>query len=414
MANKVHRWRLSNGLTVLYERRPGLPLVSGSLFFRTGSLWETTSEAGLANMTTELLIQGTRRRSAYAIADVVESMGATLGLQSGEDHAEGGFTAPEEHLPKIFDVMLDVLTEPSFAPKEIQKERESILADLASRQDTIFNRAYDTFNALFYGSHPYGRPADGVPATVKGFRRTDLQTWHREHIRPEGAVFSLISSRPVGEIEKLVERYFRSWKRRATPLQDWPAVTLDFPKAGKYQKLESTFEQGYLMVGVPAPVRRDPDALPLKILNTLLGGGMSSRLFLKLREEAGLAYEVSSFFANRPLPSQWIFYLGLPGEKIPTAHRLLNQLLVELQDKGPTPEEVKQAKQMIRGGFLMDHQTRRRQSWYRGWWEFQGRGWEYDTQYVTEIDAITLKQVRAVGQKLLAQPRVTVEVTPKS
>src|SRR5438046_3658231 len=119
------------------------------------------------------------------------------------------------------------------------------------------------------------------------------------------------------------------------------------------------------MVGWQAPEARHEDQIPLKVLNTLLGGGMSSRLFLILREELGLAYEVSSFYPTRLDTSQWVVYLGLPQEKLKVASQKLRELLERFAHRGPATAELLQAKAMIRGAFLMDRQSRRRQAWYR-------------------------------------------------
>ena len=167
------------------------------------------------------------------------------------------------------------------------------------------------------------------------------------------------------------------------------------------------------MVGWQAPGANHKDQVPMKVLNTLLGGGMSSRLFVVLRENLGLAYVVSSFFPTRLDVSQWVIYLGLPAGKLPVASRKLKELLEKFAKEGPTGRELAQAKAMIRGAFLMDRQSRRRQAWYKAWWEFLGRGPKYGEEFLAQVDAVTAKTVQSLLQKVLAQPRVTVTVTPK-
>lgn len=167
------------------------------------------------------------------------------------------------------------------------------------------------------------------------------------------------------------------------------------------------------MVGCPAPRATEPEHIPLKVLNTLVGGGMSSRLFTVLREEAGLAYEVSSFYPTRLDASQWVVYLGLPEEKLSAASRRLDQLLAQLADRGPTLPEVRQAQAMIRGAFVMDRQSHRRLAWYQAWWEFLGRGTDYGDAFLAAVDAVTPKQLQTLLKTILSQPRVTVKVVPK-
>jgi len=132
-----------------------------------------------------------------------------------------------------------------------------------------------------------------------------------------------------------------------------------------------------------------------------------------LRENLGLAYEVSSFYPTRLDTSAWVIYLGLPAEKLKVASRELDRLLEKAARRGPQKSELDQAKAMIRGAFLMDRQSRRRQAWYAAWWEFLGRGPHYDDDFLAAVDAVTAKTVHDLLRRILAQPRVTVKVVPK-
>jgi predicted Zn-dependent peptidase len=140
---------------------------------------------------------------------------------------------------------------------------------------------------------------------------------------------------------------------------------------------------------------------------------MSSRLFVTLREKLGLAYEVSSFYPTRLDRSQWVIYLGLPKEKLETASRKLDDLLDRMAGTGPNVGEVRQAKAMIRGSFLMDRQSRRRQAWYAAWWEFLGKSAGYGDEFLAAVDRVTPKELGDLLRRILAQPRVTVTVVPK-
>src|SRR5262249_25319765 len=151
-----------------------VPLAAATLLLRTGANVEKPNEAGLANLTVELMLQGTRQRTSLELAHDVESVGASLGVQASEDYTELGFIAPVQHLDGILNVLADILTQPSFPQGEIKKERANVLADLNSRKDSIFNFAYDVFNAQLFGAHPYARPVDGIAETVKRFTQDDL------------------------------------------------------------------------------------------------------------------------------------------------------------------------------------------------------------------------------------------------
>ena len=408
------RWVLPNGLTLLYQSSPSLPLAAGTLLLRTGSLYESPSQAGLANLTVELLLQGTRQYSAEQVADKVESVGASLGTQTSDDYVEIGWAAPAQRLASVLEVLLDLLVNPRFAPAEISKEKAQVLASLSSRYDTLFNIAHDQFNALLFGNHPYGRPVEGRIDTLKRFTRKELLHWHKDYFDPKEAIVSIVAPQSSREGKSLLEKYFRQWKRPVKSAKrgiPFPIARLEHEKK---TKIRASFEQAYLMTGMLAPAISEPGYTALKVLNTLFGGGMSSRLFLELREKMGLAYEVSSFFPTRIQKSQWVLYMGLPPDKLEVARKKMNDLLAQLVDRDVSKEEVDQAKKMIRGSFLMENQTRRRQAWYAAWGEFLGQGPDFARTFLKQVDRVTPKEIRGVARELLSQPRVTVEVVPNA
>ena len=409
----THRWVLPNGLTLLYQSSPALPLAAGTLLLRTGSLYESPRQAGLANLAVELLLQGTRRHSAEQLADKIESVGASLGTQTSDDYVEIGWAAPAQKLGSVLEVLLDLLTQPRFAPSEITKEKAEVLASLSTRYDTLFNIAHDPFNALLFGGHPYGRLVEGRIDTVKRFTRRELLDWHKTWFDPKKAIVSIVAPQSFREGQSMLEKYFHRWDRPASTLGRTPSLCVSALERSAETKIKASFEQAYLMTGMLAPAISEPGYAALKVLNTLFGGGMSSRLFLELREKMGLAYEVSSFFPTRIQKSQWVLYMGLPPDKLDVARKKMNDLLAELVEREVSKNEVDQARKMIRGSFLMENQTRRRQAWYAAWGEFLGQGPDFARAFLTQIDAVTPGEIRAVAKGLLGQPRVTVEVTPR-
>jgi predicted Zn-dependent peptidase len=407
---------LPNGLTVLYRQDAAFPLVSATLLFRQGSREEHKNQAGLSSMTIDLLMQGTRRRNARQIARVTEAVGASIGTQAHEDYTEVGFVAPAAETGTVLDLTAEVLTEPSFPREELAKEKAHVLADLSSRHDAIFNVAYDEVNERLYGEHPYSWPLEGRASAVKRFKRADIQEWHDHHIRPHGTILSMIGPMPAKEAAHAIEKHLKNWgaarRPRSGQSRKDPAP-INLPLRHGEVVVPSKFEQAYFMLAWPAPRASSPDHLPLKVLNTLLGGGMSSRLFVTLREKWGLAYEVSSFYPTRLDTSHWVIYLGLPAEKLSIAAKKLNELLDQMVRHSPAAHEVTQAKAMIRGAFLMDRQSRRRQAWYAAWWEFLGRDPDDGTTFLKAVDAVTPEDLHKVAKRLLEQHRVTVKVIPK-
>jgi zinc protease len=413
-SSQALRWSyhsLRNGLRFVYGQMEGLPLTTGALFVAAGSRHETPEQAGLANLTAELLLQGTQTRNAEAIADRVETAGASLGVQAAEDYTEFGFSVPSDDLPRILNIIVESLVEPSFPSGEIKKEKASIRASLKSRHDSIFNFTYDALNdSLFGPNHPYGRPVEGRMKGVDRFTRDELVTWHRTYHRPRQAVLSIVGPDDPERISQGVERAFVQWADggASTPgptfLRNSAAKTIE-------RRLHAKFEQAYYMIGMPGPSVFNPAYQVLKVLNTILGGGMSSRMFLRLREELGLAYEVSAFFPTHIYSSQWVLYLGLPKERLALARRELDRLLADVVAKGIKQNELDQAVAMIKGSYLMEQQSRRRQAWYGAWWAYIGRSPQYSADFVRQLENVSLRQVNELAEQLLSGPRVIVETT---
>lgn len=408
------RWRLSNGLMVLYQRDSALPLAAATLLIPTGSRQEADTEAGLCSLTFEMLLRGTRRKSARQVADAIESIGGSLGVSTGEDFSEVDWLVPAAQAERTLALFVELLTQPAWPTRELAKEKVQVVADLRRRHDAIFNVAYDMFRAELFQRHPYARLVDGHEATVGAFTVKDLARWHRQFIRPEGAIFSLIGPWPEAEARRLLESALRHWtKKKLSRRRASPTLMPKAPHQPKAITVPSTFQQAYLMVGTRAPALKEAQGLPLKVWNMILGGGMSSRLFVQLREERGLAYEVSSFYASRLEGSSWAAYLGLPPERLVEAETALAQVLETMAKRGPTEREVQQAKRMMEGSYVMDHQTRRRQAWYAAWWEFLGRAPEYDHRHIERIRAVSLSDVRQAGTALLEQARLQIKVIPQ-
>lgn len=412
--NRLSRWTLPNGLNVLYQQDPSFPLACASLLMRAGSRLETPVQAGLSSMSIDLLMQGTRRHDAKEIARQMELIGASMGTQAHEDYSEMGFIAPAKEMRQAFGMMAEILKEPAFPQDEIKKERAHILAGLRSRKDAIFHLAYDHFSKALFSDHPYGRPLEGSADTVRRFNRQDFLAWNARHSSPEGAILSIVAPLPPTRALEWLKKSLGAWvaARRPKGSASAPQRVATLQKSMR-KVVQSNFKQAYLMTGWQAPSAHHEDQMILKVLNTVLGGGMSSLLFVKLREELGLAYEVSSFYPTRFDLSQWVIYLGLPAERLAVASKRLEQLLEDLARKGPHDREMQQAKAMIRGAFLMDRQSRRRQGWYNGWWEFTGRGLDYGKQFLRGVDAVSATQVRDLLRTFLEKPRVTVKVVPQ-
>lgn len=405
----MNRFTLSNGIRVIHTPVTTKPLVTVQAFIHGGVIDEKPEQAGLAQFTQSLLMQGTKTRTAGQMAREIEDIGGNISSDMEHDYGYFGISLMDNHAEKAFELLADILINPIFPDAEIEKERPNILAGIHSRSDQIFNVANDLFNRKFYGEHPYSWPDIGTEKTIAAITRDDIVAWHKKEYVAENLLLVVAGNIAGDEVKALAEKYFAAAPHGEKGSRRKPFTT---PALTTYTETSRKFQQAYLMIGFPAPAIGDPEYPVLKVINALLGGRMSGRLFLELREKLSLAYEVNSYFPSRREMSRFSVYLGLKEENIELARKRIFELLNDLSVTPVSETELEETKTFIRGVYLLDHQTIGRQAWYIGWWEALGAGWEYDKKYLDELMAVSAKDIQRVAKQYLSGPSMQIEIRP--
>ncbi len=408
--NDTTNFKLSNGLMVIHRNIPEHPIVSVQLFIKHGAIDEQASQAGLAYLSQTVMIQGTQHRTSEQLAADLENLGASLSSDVEHDYCNIGFSSLSDNAPKAMELLSDIALNPSFPKTEIEKERANTLAGIKSRQDYIFNATQDLFNAAFYGKHPYSWSESGKAETVKKFTASDLKEWHKQHFTAGGALLVVAGDISLADTKTLAEKYFAVMPKDGK-LPVLPPTTL--PKHTEEKHTSPKFQQAMLMTGWPCPDMSAPDYPIVKVLNALMGGRMTGRLFVELREKMSLGYEVSSFYPSRRQQSRYVVYLGLKQENIERAKKRLAEMISELRTTPVPEQELSDTKNYIRGVYLMDHQTANRQAWYLGWWELMGGGYKNDDTYLDRLQSVSAQDIQRIAQKYLTDENsVQIELTP--
>ena len=397
-----------NGLKWIHRPVSHNQIVAIELFLPGGVVDDPVEQAGLTRLTTAAMVKGTESRSALQLAQAMESLGASFGVDAQPDFLAMGGQVISENWGPTFELFEDILLHPSFPDAEVEKEREALLNVLRTSHEHIFNVAEERLRKELFIDHPYGRPEEGTESSVRALARKDLVQWHRRCFRPEGAVLVTVGPVPMKEMAPRIAALSRRWASDSVPLVS--TGTVRYPLAPVTAVETPHFEQSYVMLGFPAPAVTDRRYPVMKLMNALLGGGMSSPLFRVVREEGTLAYEVSSFYPSRRQGSSFVVYAGMDPANQRLAEDKMRQVLAEFAAAPPSDQDLSDAKNYIRGHYLMDHQTNARIAWYLGWWELLGKGHAYDAQYSLDVSGIKPAEIHALAREILNSPSVTVRV----
>ena len=395
---------LPNGIVVLVTENLTADIIAARCFFAGGERVETLAKSGLTHLASSLLTRGTERYSSLEIAEQVESIGASLGTEASSDY----FVLSLKTITSDFHDMLrlgaEILRSPSFPNSELELERRLTIQSIRSQQERPFTIAYDRLQKLMYGDHPYGFSSLGTEASVSAITRDDLADFHQKHLCPDQMVVSISGKISTEKAITLIEEAFGDWQS-PQPSE----ITTPEPK---FHPLLVTHEQdtqqAIVMIGYPAPSVHSPDYAALKIISTYLGNGLSSRLFVELREKRGLAYEVSAFYPTRLEASQFIAYMGTASQNTGVALAGLRHECERLASVALTAEDLKICKSKLLGQYALGKQTNSQIAQVYGWYEVMGLGLEFDRQFIELIEAVTEADVQNVAQKYFTAPAISV------
>lgn len=422
---------LKNGIVVLVWENPAADIVAARIFVRAGSQWESSQNAGLSHLVAAVLTKGTEQRSSLEIAEQVESVGASLSADAATDYFLLSLKTVSSDFAAILALAGELLRSPTFPQPEIDLERRLTLQAIRSQQEQPFSIAFDQLRQLMYGDHPYALSGLGTETSVSQLERADLQRYHQTHFRPDNIVISLSGRLQSAAAIALIEDVFGDWQAPPTPLPvlRLPTITSTPARAAIAQETQQSIVMlGYL---APAVVLDQADALrqsnetsgkssphpspstiqdyaALKLLNSYLGNGLSSRLFVELREKRGLAYEVSAFYPTRLHPAQFVVYMGTAPENTAIALDGLKAEVDRLRTHPFDPETLQAAKDKILGQHALGKQTNAQIAQTFGWYETVGLGIGFDTQFQAQVAAVTVEAAQRVAEQYLVEPYLSL------
>jgi zinc protease len=295
----VEKTKLGNGLEVWMVEQKELPIVSMNLVLKTGTSNEPNNKTGVANMTAQLLDDGTTKRSAEDIANQLQSIGAFVNANSGWDSTNVSMQTLTKNLDAALDIYADVIQNPAFPEKELESLRARSLVGLRQQRSNPNAVANTAFNKVLYGDHPYGR--DNTEATIKAIGRGDLTAFYSSNYRPGNGTLIVVGSFDKAALKSKLEKAFGGWKGGEAAMSDLPSAKSQ-EKPGIYIVDRPNSAQSVVSIGQVGVDRMNPDFVPIQVMNAILGGGITSRISMNLREEKGYTYGAGSGYQFRRGP----------------------------------------------------------------------------------------------------------------
>jgi len=400
--SSIRRTVLPGGLRVVTEFVPSVRSASVGLWVNVGSRDEGPTVAGAAHFLEHLLFKATPTRTSVEIAQAVDAVGGELNAFTSKEHTCYYAHVLDDDLEMAVELVADVVLNGLCAPADVELERDVVLEEIAMRDDDPEDTLGDVFLSAMFGDHPVGRPVIGSVDSVSTMTRNQLHSFHIRRYVPERMVLAVAGNIDHSHVVALAREYFGARlvkgrkplppRKGAGRVPGGPGLTL----------IGRDCEQTHLTLGVRAPGRHWPDRWALSVLNTALGGGLSSRLFQEIRETRGLAYSVYSAVDSFADSGAFSVYAGCLPERFDEVVRLTAEILENVAREGITEDECRIAKGSLRGGLLLGLEDSASRMNRLGRSELNFGEYRSLTSTLRNIEAVTLDDVNAVARKVLS------------
>jgi predicted Zn-dependent peptidase len=395
---------LDSGLRVITERLTSVRSIALGFWIGAGSRDETPARAGVSHFLEHLLFKGTEQYTAQEVAEIFDAFGGELNAATSREHTVVYARITDRHLERALDVMSDMVYAPLFA--DLDAEREVVLEEIAMYEDTPHELVHDLFSQAVFGDHPLGRPILGTADVISTVGRRTLATYHRRMYSPGNIVFAAAGNVHHEDLQALLERAEakQGVGSAAGPRVRMPLVKSP-PPAIRFQRKKT--EQYHVCLGATGIARSDRRRFAASLLDGLLGGSASSRLFQEIREKRGLAYSVYTFAAQYTDTGLIGFYVGTREENLSECLQIAMAEIADVAAGNVADEELERAKENLKGRILLSMEaTSNRMSRL-------GKSLITDTELLSldriaaEIDAVTADSIAELAGVLLAPERLS-------
>jgi predicted Zn-dependent peptidase len=393
--------RLPSGLAVVTETMPHLQTASLGVWVGSGSRDERPDEHGISHLLEHMAFKGTARRNARQIAEEIEAVGGDLNAATSVETTAYYARVLAADVPLALDVLSDILSEPAFDPEELQREQNVIVQEIGATEDAPDDLVFDKLQQTAFPGQAVGRPILGTPETVRSFDRKRLFAYLSRNYRAPDMVVAATGAVDHRLVVSQVERLFSKFSGPAAPVPE-PARFI-----GGSHIENRELEQVHVALAMPGVAQRDPDLFSMQVFTSVLGGGMSSRLFQEVREIRGLCYAIYAFHAPYSDTGMFGLYAGTDAADVPELMRVVVDQITNAAET-VTEAEVARAKAQMKAGLLMalESSSTRAEQLARQMFAW-GRPIPLE-ELVGRIDAVTVESARAAGRALIRRGRPAI------
>jgi predicted Zn-dependent peptidase len=412
--SSVRRSVLPSGVRILTEQVPGAQSVSVSFSVAVGSRDETNNHFGSTHFLEHLLFKGTKKRTAMDIAVAFDSVGGSSNASTGKEHTSYYAKVSDKALPIAVDVIADMLTSSLIDETEFENERPVILEELAMNDDDPQDVVHEAFSTAVLGDHPLGRPIGGTVETITAVSRDAVWEHYQNNYRPQDLVVAAAGAVDHQELIQLVEKGLSEagWDLglAAKPVPRRILNPTKISRGSKLHVIHRPISQVNILVGSEGLYVDDPRRYAMGVLNTVLGGGMSSRLFQEIREKRGLAYSVYSFNQGYSDASTFGLYAGCSPAKAQEVTELMIQELEKVANSGITVDELNLAKGNISGSLALKFESNQARMSRLASAEIVAGEFMDLNDTIARFDAVELSEVAELAKDLIGRQRSIVAV----
>ncbi|RMI09771.1 M16 family metallopeptidase [Cellulomonas triticagri] len=413
----VRRSVLPGGVRLLTEHVPGVRSASVGAWVGVGSRDESDGHHGSTHFLEHLLFKGTARRTAMDIAEAFDEVGGEANAATGKEHTCYYARVLDEDLPMAVDVISDMVTSARLDADELETERGVILEELAMNDDDPSDVVHERFATVVLGEHPLGRPIGGTPETIRAVPRDAVWAHYREHYRPGTLVVTAAGNVDHDALAAQVVRALGDggWALDGAEVpaaRRGPGDVVPVTARASQTTVRRSTEQGNVIVGSTGLTATDPRRFTLSVLNAVLGGGMSSRLFQEIREKRGLAYSTYSFASGHADTGVFGLYAGCAPAKIDEVTDLMVLELERLADGGITDAELRRSVGQLSGGLVLGLEDSGSRMSRLGKSELVHGELLSTQESLDRVRAVTAAEVADLAADLASRPRSVVRVGP--